>query len=40
MNIKQLIHFCSTCTEEELFAYCRLMVKQYELDQQIKRFIK
>jgi len=40
MNIEQLIQFCSTCTEEELFAYCRLMVQQYELEQQFKRFIK
>ena len=40
MTIEQLINFCSTCTEEELFAYCRLMVQQYELEQQFKRLIK
>lgn len=38
MNIEQLIKFCSTCTEEQLFAYCRLMVQQYELSQQMNRF--
>lgn len=40
MNIEQLIQFCSTCTEDELFAYLRLMVQQQQLDEQIKRFIK
>jgi len=38
MNIGQLIEFCSTCTEDELFAYCRLMVQQHYLDEQFKRF--
>jgi len=46
----QLVNFCATCTEDELFAYCRLMVKQQELESarkeleilnvQMKQFVK
>lgn len=34
----QLVNFCATCTDEELFAYLKFMEQQCRLEQQMKMF--